>query len=110
MMIQSETVAIVYSVKRTAMDGKQYCSVILGNTPFGEAAANFKGGDVMKASCEPGAFEKFPEIDPMQPRRLRMLTTIKPAAGGKNQVHVLDFLSDETPSANKPAGDKAVQK
>lgn len=101
MQIQSETTAIVYSVKRSDFEGRKFCSVVLGSAPMGDAAENVKGGDVMKASCEPAVFDKFPQIDPLKPRIFKMITTVKPAAQGKTQVHILDFVEEIAPPKPK---------
>ena len=75
----------ILSAKRGTVDGNRYASVIAVSGEFRPDETDRKGLDVIKISCEPEFLDQLPKL----PADVEFITTLKGAAGGKSQPHII---------------------
>lgn len=101
--MQFEYDTTVLSVTRVTVEGNQFCSVFVGETPDPDKENDVHGFSVRKIPADPVVFDQLNDIRYGDIKRKKLLMRMKGAAQGKAQPHVIGVVPDSKPATNKPA-------
>ncbi|WP_027329109.1 hypothetical protein [Marinimicrobium agarilyticum] len=97
--MQFEYDTTVLSVTRVTVEGTQFCSVFVGETPDPDKENDVHGFSVRKIPSDPAVFDQLNDIRYGDIKRKKLIMRMKGAAQGKAQPHVVGVVPDTKPAA-----------
>lgn len=102
--MQFEMTSTFLSCTTINVDNRSYCSVFTGQTPAGDAASNTLGLEVTKITAEPDVFLQLKAQGFAVGDSVRFLATLKKAANGKSQPHIIGVVPGQKPEKTRAVG------
>lgn len=101
--MQFEMTSTFLSCSSVNVEGRSYCSVFTGQQPVGDNAANTLGLEVTKIGAEPDVFSQLRAQGFNTGDSVRFLATLKKAANGKSQPHIIGVVPNQKPQKPEQA-------
>lgn len=101
--MQFEYDTTVLSVTRVTVEGNQFCSVFVGETPDPDKENDVHGFSVRKIPADPTVFDQLNDIRYGDIKRKKLIMRMKGAAQGKAQPHVIGVVPETKPAATANA-------
>jgi hypothetical protein len=95
--MQWEMTSTVFSCKKVTVDGRTYCSIMTGQQPTGQNADNTVGLEITKITAEPEVFDQLKSANFRPGQDVKLVATLKTAAGGKSQPHIIAVVPESRP-------------